>query len=53
MPPFGPISRKNLVRHLRTTGFDGPYSGGKHSFMIKGDLTLTIPNPHKGDIGCE
>jgi predicted RNA binding protein YcfA (HicA-like mRNA interferase family) len=53
MPPFGPISRKNLVRHLRTIGFDGPYSGGKHSFMIKGDLTLTIPNPHKGDIGRE
>jgi len=53
MPPFGPISRKDLVRHLRTIGFDGPYSGGKHSFMIKEDLTLTIPNPHKGDIGRE
>ena len=53
MPVFGPISRKDLVRYLRKMGFDGPYSGGKHQFMIKGDVTLTIPNPHKGDIGRE
>ena len=53
MPPFGPISRRDLVRALRTAGFDGPYSGGKHPFMLKGDLTLTLPNPHHGDIGRE
>ena len=53
MPPFGPISRKNLVRCLRQAGFDGPYSGGKHSFMVKGELTLTVPNPHGSDIGRE
>ncbi len=53
MPPFGPISRRDLIRCLRVVGFDGPYSGGKHSFMIKGSLTLTLPNPHKGDIGRE
>jgi len=53
MPAFGPISRKDLVRYLRKMGFDGPYSGGKHQFMIKDDVTLTIPNPHKGDIGRE
>ena len=53
MPPFGPIARKDLIRHLRTLGFDGPYSGGKHSFMVKADLTLTIPNPHRSDIGRE
>jgi predicted RNA binding protein YcfA (HicA-like mRNA interferase family) len=53
MPAFGPISRKDLVRYLRKMGFDGPYSGGKHQFMIKDDITLTIPNPHKGDIGRE
>jgi predicted RNA binding protein YcfA (HicA-like mRNA interferase family) len=34
-------------------GFDGPYSGGKHPFMVKGDLVLTIPNPHKGKIGVD
>jgi predicted RNA binding protein YcfA (HicA-like mRNA interferase family) len=53
MPAFGPISRKNLVRCLRKMGFDGPYSGGKHQFMLKDDVTLTIPNPHAKDIGRE
>lgn len=53
MPKFGPISRKDLIRNLRNKGFDGPYSGGKHSFMVKENLTLTIPNPHQGDIGRE
>lgn len=53
MPPFGPITRKNLIRHLRAAGFDGPYKGGKHSFMVKGHLTLTLPNPHGRDIGRE
>lgn len=53
MPPFGPISRIDLIRALRQAGFDGPYSGGKHPFMLKGDLTLTIPNPHHSDIGRE
>ena len=46
MPRFGSISRKELIRHLRQLGFDGPYSGGKHQFMLKGELTLRIPNPH-------
>jgi predicted RNA binding protein YcfA (HicA-like mRNA interferase family) len=51
MPHFGPISRQSLVRHLRELGFEGPFSGGKHQFMIKGNLRLRVPNPHHGDIG--
>jgi predicted RNA binding protein YcfA (HicA-like mRNA interferase family) len=51
MPPFGPISRSNLVRALRKAGFEGPFAGGKHAFMVRGNLTLSIPNPHRGDIG--
>jgi len=31
-------------------GFDGPYSGGRHLFMIKDMLKIRIPNPHRGDI---
>lgn len=50
MPTFGPISRRDLVRYLREVGFDGPYPGGKHQYMVKGELKLTIPNPHQGDI---
>ena len=53
MPAFGPIKRDVLIRCLRKYGFDGPYSGGKHPFMVKGDLTLTILNPHNKDIGRE
>ncbi len=30
--------------------FQGPYSGGKHQFMLNGDLTLRIPNLHNDDI---
>ena len=47
------ISRSNLIKRLKKLGFDGPYSGGKHQFMIKGNLRLAIPNPHKGDIGID
>ncbi len=53
MPSFGPIKRKELIRYLKQVGFDGPYSGGKHQFMRRGDITLRIPNPHQGDIGKE
>jgi predicted RNA binding protein YcfA (HicA-like mRNA interferase family) len=53
MPPFGPIKRKELVRHLKQFGFDGPYSGGKHQFMVRDEITIRIPNPHQGDIGME
>lgn len=50
MPPFGPIKRRDLIRYLRELGFNGPTSRGKHQHMKKGDITLTIPNPHQGDI---
>jgi len=51
MPPFGPIKRKDFVRSLKQFGCEGPYSGGKHQVMIKGEVTIRIPNPHSGDIG--
>jgi predicted RNA binding protein YcfA (HicA-like mRNA interferase family) len=53
MPRFGPIKRKELIRYLKQLGFEGPYSGGKHQFMRKGEITLRIPNPHQSDIGKE
>jgi predicted RNA binding protein YcfA (HicA-like mRNA interferase family) len=51
MPRFGPIKRRDMIGHLKRLGFSGPFSGGKHQFMIKNDLVLHIPNPHEGDIG--
>lgn len=50
MPVFGPIKRKELVRCLRKLGFEGPYVGGKHQYMVKGEIKLVIPSPHQGDI---
>jgi predicted RNA binding protein YcfA (HicA-like mRNA interferase family) len=53
MPKYGPIKQKDLVKFLKRSGFEGPFSGGKHPFMVKEDITLTIPNPHQTDIGLE
>ena len=50
MPKFGPIKRKDLIRYMRQLDFAGPYSGGKHQFMVKENLKIRIPNPHKSDI---
>jgi predicted RNA binding protein YcfA (HicA-like mRNA interferase family) len=47
------VSWNNLVRKLKNFGFEGPYQGGKHPYMVKGDLVLTIPNPHKKEIGVD
>lgn len=44
------ISRRKLVQKFRKLGFDGPYSGGRHLFMTKGELKVHIPNLHRGDI---
>jgi predicted RNA binding protein YcfA (HicA-like mRNA interferase family) len=43
-----PVSRRDLIRKFRSLGFTGPYSGGRHQFMIKGNLKIRVPNPHKG-----
>jgi predicted RNA binding protein YcfA (HicA-like mRNA interferase family) len=51
MPSFGPIKRRDLIAALGKLGFAGPFSGGKHEFMTRAGLVLTIPNPHRGDIG--
>lgn len=41
------ISRRKLIRKFRSLGYRGPYSGGKHQFMVKGEKKIRIPNPHK------
>ena len=51
MPLWGPIKRRDLVAALKRLGFSGPFSGGKHQFMVRGEVALTIPNPHRDEIG--
>lgn len=47
---MNPKSQHELIKRLKTLGFSGPYSGGRHSFMKRGPLKLMVPNPHVGDI---
>ena len=51
MPAFGPIKRRELVACLRRLGYSGPYAGGRHEFVLRGGISVTIPNPHGSDIG--
>ncbi len=58
MPHFGPVKRRVLIRVLRKAGFTGPEGasasrGGKvHEIMLSPHgRRLSIPNPHRGDIG--
>jgi predicted RNA binding protein YcfA (HicA-like mRNA interferase family) len=53
VPSLGPISRRELITALRRAGFEGPFSGRLHQFMVRGSITIWIPNPHGGDIGRE
>ena len=45
-----PIKHREMLRRLRVFGWSGPYQRGKHPFMEKDNMRLTIPNPHYGDI---
>ena len=51
MARLTPVSQRELVGRMRELGFEGPFAGGKHPQMRRGDLTVIIPNPHEGDIG--
>jgi predicted RNA binding protein YcfA (HicA-like mRNA interferase family) len=50
---LSPVSWDELIKRLRALGFDGPYAGGRHPFMIKESIVLTIPNPHRSQIGVD
>ncbi|TDA70367.1 MAG: type II toxin-antitoxin system HicA family toxin [Clostridia bacterium] len=49
---MNPLSRRELIRRLRRLGFEGPFSGGRHSFMRQGQLKIRVPNPHQSDISA-
>lgn len=51
MPRFGPVKRHELIQYLRRLGFLGPFPGGRHQFMLRGDVAVVLPNPHQSDIG--
>ena len=43
MAAWRPFKRRDFIRKLRALGFDGPYSGTRHQFMVSGQYRQTIP----------
>ncbi len=41
------------MARLKSLGFSGPYTGGRHQFMVRGSVRLVLPNPHRGEIGVD
>jgi len=39
-----PCRRREFIRRLRQLGFDGPFSGTRHQFMVYENRRLTIPS---------
>lgn len=44
MSKWAPCKRRDFIRKLRKLGFDGPYSGARHQFMIRDQHRLAIPS---------
>ena len=53
MSKLGPLSHNEFLKRIRGFGFDGPYTGGKHLYMLKGNLRIAIPNPHRQKISVD
>ena len=39
-----PCKRRDFIRRLRILGFDGPFSGTRHQFMVYQHHRLSIPS---------
>jgi predicted RNA binding protein YcfA (HicA-like mRNA interferase family) len=44
MSQWNPCKRNDFIRKLRRLGFDGPYSGSKHQFLVFEHHRLTVPS---------
>ena len=44
MSRWTPCKRREFIRRLRLLGFDGPFSGARHQFLIHLQNRLTIPS---------
>jgi predicted RNA binding protein YcfA (HicA-like mRNA interferase family) len=38
---------------MRELGWSGPHQEGRHPYMVKGSLSITIPNPHQKEISVD
>ncbi len=39
--------------HVRLKHPEGPFTGGQHEFMLRGDRRLILPGPHRQDVGVD
>ena len=44
MSRWVPCKRILFIRRLRGLGFDGPFSGSRHQFMLRGNYRLSLPS---------
>lgn len=44
MSRWAPCKRRDFIRRLRAIGFDGPFSGTRHQFMVYEQHRLAIPS---------
>jgi len=44
MTHWAPCKRRDFIKRLEGLGFDGPYSGTRHQFMIYKNHRLAIPS---------
>lgn len=44
MNRWTPCKRRVFIQRLRALGFDGPYSGTRHQFMVYRNHRLAIPS---------
>ena len=44
MSRWTPCKRREFLRRLRALGFDGPFSGARHQFLVYEQHRLAIPS---------
>lgn len=44
MSRWTPCKRRDFIRRLRILGFDGPFPGTRHQFMVYKRYRLSIPS---------
>lgn len=44
MSQWTPCKRRDFIRRLRGLGFDGPFAGTRHQFMIYRQHRLAVPS---------
>jgi hypothetical protein len=44
MSQWNPCKRRLFIKWLQNLGFDGPYSGTRHQFMVYENHRLSVPS---------